>query len=73
VPSLLESDMFVGKGIHSIKKFRMANGRNLPKVVFMLAANLLKHKHLKREDIIRKEGGETMRQKIKFHLSFGNY
>jgi len=44
-----ESDVFVGRAIQTVKKFKLANGRQVPKVVFMLAATLLRHNHLEKE------------------------
>lgn len=51
----------------------LKNGQLLPKVVFMLATFLQKNNHLKKENIIRQEGSWTEREKIKLHLTFGDY
>jgi hypothetical protein len=52
-PSLCDSEIFIGRAIQSVKKFDLANGRQLPKIIFMLAATLLKNNHLKKHNILR--------------------
>jgi hypothetical protein len=39
----------------------------------MLATFLLKNNHFDKEDIIRKEGNSAERERIKLHLTFGNF
>jgi len=39
----------------------------------MLATFLLKNNHLDKENVIRKEGNSSERDRIRLHLTFGNY
>jgi hypothetical protein len=39
----------------------------------MLATFLLKNNHLAKENIIRMEGSTAERERIRLHLTFGNY
>ena len=68
------SNEFLGKNINSIARVHCEESNvQIPKVIFMLATFLLQNDRLKIEKIFRLNGSAATLEKIRIHLTFGNY